>query len=78
MKKSIPDLHQKRLDSISSYIRELRFGEGMTQSEVCKELDLHKNTILRVENGYNMNLTTLFEIADFYGIPIGEMFADIE
>jgi transcriptional regulator with XRE-family HTH domain len=80
MKSTIPDQHQKRLDSISIYLRELRFAEGMTQSEVCEELGLglHKNTLQRVEDGYNMNLTTLFEIADFYGIPISEMFEDIK
>ena len=79
MKKSISTVHQKRLDAISCYIRELRFNEGMTQKELCQELNLlHYNTIARMESGHNMTLVSLFEIADFFGIPIGEIFADIE
>lgn len=74
MKKVISSVHQKRLDSISTYLRELRFCENMTQKEVCKGLNLHNNTLLRVENGHNYTLKTLFEIADFYGISIGEIF----
>lgn len=73
MIKAISDQHQKRLDSISIYLRELRFAEGMTQSEICEELDLHKNTLVRVENGKNMNLITLFELADFYGLDVCDL-----
>lgn len=74
-KNKIPEEHQNRLTELACFLRELRFAEGMTQQEVCEELNLHKNTLIRVENGYDMNVTTLFEIADFYDIPIGEIFS---
>lgn len=73
----ISPTHQKRLNSISAYLRELRLNENMTQQEVSMNLNLHKNTIFRVENGMNVTLVTLFEIADFYNIPINEIFMDV-
>lgn len=76
-KNPISQIHQKRLDSISFYLRELRFAEGMTQFEISQEFKLHKNTIWRVENGMNFTLVTLFEIADLYDIPISEVLGDI-
>lgn len=76
MKKSISPEHQKQLDVIAIYIRELRFNENRTQAEVCAELDLHPNSLSRIENGQNMNLTTLFRLRDYYCIELNQLFTD--
>jgi len=74
MKRSILPEHQKQLDAIANYLKELRFNENQTQAEVCAELDLHPNSLSRIENGQNMNLTTLFRLCDYYDIPIDSVF----
>lgn len=74
----IPEHHKKQLDSLSTYLRELRYSEGLTQIQVSNELDLHHNTILRAENGKNMTILTLFELADFYEIPPSELLSILD
>lgn len=76
MKKVISDEHQKRLDLVASYLRELRFSENLTQKEISTELNLHLNTIIRLENGHNMTLVSLFELCDFYGMSLSEILGD--
>ena len=76
MKKHISEEHQKRLDLIALYLRELRFNENLTQKELSDELDLHLNTIIRLENGHNMTITSLFELCDFYGVTLSEIIDD--
>jgi transcriptional regulator with XRE-family HTH domain len=76
MKKAISEVHQKRLDLIASYLRELRFNENLTQKEISTDLNLHLNTIIRLENGHNMTLVSLFELCDYYQIAISQIFND--
>ena len=76
MKKHITEEHQKRLDLIASYLRELRFSENLTQKETSDGLNLHLNTICRLENGHNMTITSLFELCDFYGVTLSEIIND--
>ena len=68
MKKTISTEHQKKLSELGCYLRELRFDVSMTQAEVCEELNLHHNTLTRIENGCNFEVTTLLLITDFYGV----------
>jgi len=70
--------HQKKLNILSQYLREIRFNENLSQIEVSNELDLHYNTILRAENGKNMTILTLFELADFYEIQVSELFSILD
>ena len=74
----IPEHHQKRLDYLSFYIRELRFAEGITQYELSEKMNLHRNTILRAENAKNLTLISLFELADAMEISLNELFLDME
>ena len=76
MKKEISEENKKRLDVIASYFRELRFSDGLTQAEVGENVNLHQNTVSRIENGYNMNLISLFELCDFYGVTVSEIIND--
>ena len=74
MKKKISQENKKKLEAIAAYFRELRFSEGLTQSEVCENVNLHPNTIVRIENAKNVTLTTLFDLVDYYQIPIHQIF----
>jgi len=76
--KSLTEKHQKRLESLSCYLKELRLAEGMTQAEVANEINLHRNTIVRVENSKNISLVSLFILCDHYCISIHEIFQDIK
>ena len=75
MKKQISPDHQKRLDSLACYLRELRLNENLRQKEV--EAGVHPNTLSRMENSKNFTLITLFEICDFYGIQPSELLSII-
>ena len=76
--KPIPKHHLKKLETIATYLRELRFNEGLTQKELSQKLNLHRNTVIRAENGKNLTLLSLFEFADAMDIRFQELFQDIE
>jgi transcriptional regulator with XRE-family HTH domain len=77
--KSISKSHQKRLEYLSTYFRELRFADGLTQREVSEDqdLDLHLNTLIRAENSKTISLLTLFKLADYYEIDVQELFHSV-
>ncbi len=76
--KQIPEHHQERLKKISTFFRITRLNECTSIMDACDQMDLHKNTLLRVENGNNFTLLTLFEIADYYNISLEDLFWDIK
>ena len=76
--KQIPDHHQKRLNLLGTYVRELRLNENMTQMEVGAESEIHFSTVKRVEGKMNFTLTTLFEISDFYGLQPSELLSILD
>lgn len=77
-KKEIPDIYQKRLNHLSTYLRELRINQGMTQKELCENLNLHRNTVIRAENAHNLTLLSLFELVDSLDISLKDLFCDVE
>ena len=77
-KKKITKNHKKRLEYLSTYFRELRFAEGLTQEELSKYVNVHRNTIQRAENADNITLLSTFELADALGIKIKDLFFDME
>jgi transcriptional regulator with XRE-family HTH domain len=76
--KTIPDHHRKKFEYLSTYIRELRLNEGMTQMELSQNMNLHRNTIARAENAENLTLLSVFELADALDISLKDLFQDIE
>jgi transcriptional regulator with XRE-family HTH domain len=64
--KPIPDRHKKQLELIGLYLKNLRINENLTQEEVSVQVNLHQNTIQRVERGMNTNVTTILILALFY------------
>jgi transcriptional regulator with XRE-family HTH domain len=75
--KPIPEQHQKKLNIIATYLRELRLNEGLTQKELSLSMNLHRNTVIRAENSKNLTLLTFFELADALDINPKELL-DIE
>lgn len=75
--KAISSHLQKKLPAIGTYLRELRFNENMTQTDVSIETGLHKNTISNAENAKNMNVLTILILCEFYGITTSELFSII-
>lgn len=78
IRKPIPEQHQKQLEAISTYLRELRFSEGLTQSELSQQMNLHRNTIQHAEGGKNMTLLTIFELADAFDISPADIISIID
>jgi len=74
----IPEYHKNRLEYLGAFLRLARIIECKSIIEACEKMDINKNTLLRVENGENSTLVTLFKIADYYKIPISELFLDID
>lgn len=74
----LTDQNRKRLEYLGTYLRELRFNEGMTQKELSQNLNLHRNSIIRAENAKNLTLLTVFELADALDISLSELFQDME
>ena len=72
--KTIPDHHRKKFEYLSTYIRELRLNQGMTQQELSQNLNLHRNTIIHAENAKNLTLLSVFELADALDISLKTFF----
>ncbi len=69
---------QKRLLELSTFLRELRINSGYTQAQVASEINLSRNSISKIERMGFFRIQHLFLLADFYEIPINELFMDIK
>lgn len=74
--RKIPKEHQKKLIFIGALIREYRFSEGWTQEMLSEYCNLSRNTISRAENGGNVSVLTILEIADTLDIKLNDLFDD--
>ena len=68
--------HQRMLE-LSIFLRELRINSGYTQSQVADEINLSRNSISKIERMGFFRIQHLFLLADFYEIPINELFSEI-
>jgi transcriptional regulator with XRE-family HTH domain len=75
-KLSSKDYH--RMLALSVCLRELRLNLGYTQSEVAREINLSRNSISKIERMGFFRIQHLYILADFYEIPINELFMDIK
>jgi len=78
--KSTPAEYQKNLDFLASMIKEYRLNSGYSQNALIQELNLNlnRNTVSRAENGKNISLLSLFEIAATLEIDLKVLFDDEE
>ena len=72
-----PEIY-KRMQYLSTFLRELRINSGYTQEQVAKEIKLSRNSISKIERMGFFRIQHLFLLADFYDIPVNEIFMDIE
>lgn len=72
------DKYKKQISLIAKYLKELRYNETLTQSEVADEAGLHRNTISNIETLNNFTLLTLLRICDFYQISPSELLSIID
>ena len=61
---------------ITNNIRKLRFfANEMTQLELAEKAGASRQTIIALEAGkYTPSLEMAFQIADVFGVPLGEVF----
>lgn len=78
MTNSIPPHFQHKMNLLSQYLVECRFNENLSQWDVSEEIDIHRNTIVRAENGKNITLVSLFILADYYEMPLSDLFSVFE
>ena len=71
--KPIPEPHQKKLELLGLYLKNLRINENLTLVEVGEQTNLHHNTIQRAESGANSTLLTYLELSDFYCVQLSEL-----
>lgn len=74
MSKKISPETEKKVREVSSFLRELRINYGYTQAQVAEETNIHRNTILQIENNHNFNIIHLIILAEFYCITLKELF----
>jgi len=71
-------LYHKRLSITSTYLKELRIGQGMTQYEAAIMIGISRNSLQNAENGHNMTFLTLSKLIDFFELSFSEFFVDVE
>jgi transcriptional regulator with XRE-family HTH domain len=77
-RKPITDQNHNRMLELSIFLRELRINSGYTQAQVASQIKLSRNSISKIERMGFFRIQHLFLLADFYEIPINELFIDIK
>ena len=76
--KPIPATYIKKLHRLSAYLKEYRVNNGYSQMQLSENLNIHRNTLSRAENGKNITLLSLLELTDTLEIDLKDIFSDIE
>ena len=77
--KPISNKHKIRLETLGLFIKNIRLlEENLSQLELSENLNLHNNTIQRIEKGANTTLITIFELADFMGVKPSELLSILD
>lgn len=74
---SVKNMRSDRHIHLCSLLRELRINSGYTLVQVAKETKLSRNSISKIERQGYFRIQHLYLLADFYEIPINELFADL-
>jgi len=77
IKKNLTNTNYHRILGLSTFLRELRINSGYTQAQVANEIHLSRNSISKIENQWFFRIQHLFLLADFYRIPIRDIFSEI-
>jgi transcriptional regulator with XRE-family HTH domain len=76
--KEISTDHQKKLEAVSSFLREYRINSGISRKELSGFTNLHLNTIARAEHSKNISLLNLIKIAENLDVSWKEIFFEID
>ena len=71
-------IYNKQLKYIGGLLREYRFSNGLSQSDLSSIINVHRNTISNIEQGKNITLMKLFEMTDGLEIDLVDLFSDID
>ncbi len=64
--------NEELVDAVGKRLRELRLKKGLSQDVVYVDTDIH---IARVEMGrYNITISTLSDLCDYYDVTLEEFF----
>jgi transcriptional regulator with XRE-family HTH domain len=77
-KEKLSPENYKRMLDLSMLLRESRIGLGYTQEQVAKEIKFSRTSISKIERMGFFRIQHLFLLADFYEIPLNELFSEIE
>ena len=75
---SLSPENRQRLSYLSSFLRETRVNYGYTQEQVAREINLSRNSISKIENMGFFRIQHLFLLADYYEIPLHELFIEMD
>ena len=68
--------NEELVKAVGKRLRELRLAKGLSQDVVYIDTDVH---IARVEMGrYNVTISTLSDLCDYYGITLKDFFKGVE
>ena len=77
-KEPLTDINKRRHLELCSLLREYRVNFGYSQAQLAEEIGLSRNSISKIENQGLFRIQHLYLFANFYGIPLNELFQDIE
>ena len=64
------------MPTLTTNLRELRQGRGMSQEELADLVGIRRETILRLEKGlYNPSLKLAMDLARVFGVTVEELFS---
>ncbi|MCK4880200.1 MAG: helix-turn-helix transcriptional regulator [Bacteroidales bacterium] len=74
--KNIFPEHSSLLKEIGNNLKDRRKANHMTINDTAKKMGLFRLTYMKLENGGNYNITTLFKALDYYKVSLSEFFCD--
>ncbi len=64
---------------MTNVVRRLREARGLSQGQLAQELGVSRQTVNAIETGrYLPSLPLAFALARFFGLPIEEVFRDVD
>lgn len=72
----LDELYRLRLHAIGDRIRTKRRAQDLTQVDLAYRAEMSRPQLSNIEHGKNMNLTTLFRIADVLGVHPADLLDD--
>lgn len=74
--------NERLLRTVKLVLKELRAKTGLTQEEVANNIKVNKDLSIHIgrnETGnQNMTISTLYELCEYYKIPISDFFKRVE